>query len=152
MPQKKMLPLPACLRGPMPRLWQLYEFGRFHISYFHNLTWSPWSSVFTQAQHPFQPVLTFSQLWMLPSLPGTLMRVCSRFCFMLVFPSKDSRSLCHQSQSGVGISFLFQLLIFFWPRHVGRGILVPQPGIEPEPPALEVRSLNHWTAREVLIF
>jgi len=28
-------------------------------------------------------------------------------------------------------------------------ILVPQPGIEPLLPALEVWSLNHWTAREV---
>ena len=26
--------------------------------------------------------------------------------------------------------------------------LVPRPGIEPKPPALEARSLNHWTARE----
>ena len=31
------------------------------------------------------------------------------------------------------------------------GILVPQPGIEPVPPAVEVWSLNHWTMREVLI-
>ena len=28
------------------------------------------------------------------------------------------------------------------------GILAPQPGIEPAPPALE-GGLNHWTAREV---
>ena len=28
-------------------------------------------------------------------------------------------------------------------------ILLPQPGIEPTPPALEVQSLNHWTTREV---
>ena len=41
---------------------------------------------------------------------------------------------------------------FFWPRHTARRILVPRPGIEhvpPAPPALEVQSLNHWTAREV---
>ena len=30
-----------------------------------------------------------------------------------------------------------------------RGILVPRPGIKPAPLALEVQSLNHWTAREV---
>ena len=30
-----------------------------------------------------------------------------------------------------------------------RGILVPQPGTEPPPPALEAWSLNHWTTREV---
>ena len=29
------------------------------------------------------------------------------------------------------------------------GILVPWPGIEPVPPALEAWSLNHWTTREV---
>ena len=29
------------------------------------------------------------------------------------------------------------------------GILVPQPGIEPTPPAMEARNPNHWTAREV---
>ena len=27
--------------------------------------------------------------------------------------------------------------------------LVPQPGIEPKPPALGVQSLSHWTTREV---
>ena len=31
------------------------------------------------------------------------------------------------------------------------GILVPRPGIEPMFPALSVRSLNHWTAGQVLI-
>ena len=32
--------------------------------------------------------------------------------------------------------------------------LAPQPGVEPMPPAVEARSLNHWTTREVptLIF
>ena len=29
------------------------------------------------------------------------------------------------------------------------GILVPQPGIEPTPLAMEARNPNHWTAREV---
>ena len=32
---------------------------------------------------------------------------------------------------------------------MARGILVPAPGIEPEAPAVEARSLNHWTSREV---
>ena len=38
---------------------------------------------------------------------------------------------------------------FFWPHHTACRILVPQPGIEPVPPALEMQSLNHWTTREV---
>ena len=40
---------------------------------------------------------------------------------------------------------------FFGPRCTACGILVPRPGIEPKPPALAAQSLNHWTAREVLI-
>ena len=43
-------------------------------------------------------------------------------------------------------------LIYFWPRHMACGILVPWLGIEPAPPALEAWSLNHWTAREVPFF
>ena len=41
------------------------------------------------------------------------------------------------------------ILFIFWPRTAARGILIPQPGIEPVPPALKVWRLNHWTAREV---
>ena len=36
----------------------------------------------------------------------------------------------------------------FWPCHVACRILVPGAGIEPVSPAVEVRSPNHWTARE----
>jgi len=35
------------------------------------------------------------------------------------------------------------------PHPVAFGILVSWPGMEPMPPALEMQSLNHWTAREV---
>ena len=45
------------------------------------------------------------------------------------------------------LSFIY--FIFFWPCPTACGILVPPPGIEPAPPALEAWSLNHWTAREV---
>ena len=37
---------------------------------------------------------------------------------------------------------------FFLIRCVACRILVPQPGIKPEPPAVEVLSPNHWTSRE----
>ena len=42
-------------------------------------------------------------------------------------------------------------MMFFstWSRRVACRILVPQPGIEPVPPVVEVQSLNHWTAKEV---
>ena len=39
--------------------------------------------------------------------------------------------------------------VFFWPCPEARGIFVPQPGMEPVSPAVEARSLNHWTTREV---
>ena len=41
------------------------------------------------------------------------------------------------------------LFFFFFLPHHACGILVPPPGMEPTPPALEARRLNHWTAREV---
>ena len=45
------------------------------------------------------------------------------------------------------MSFISQLDFFFWRRDMC--VLVPQPGIEPMPPAMEMQSLNHWAAREV---
>ena len=38
--------------------------------------------------------------------------------------------------------------IIFWPCHTACGILVPWPGVEPLPPAVEAWSPNHWTTRE----
>ena len=51
--------------------------------------------------------------------------------------------LCCPACRIVGTIFLNSICIAF-------GILIPQPGIKPVPLALEARSLNHWTAREVL--
>ena len=41
-------------------------------------------------------------------------------------------------------------IFIFWPGRFICGIIVSPPGIEPAPPALEARSLNHWIPREVL--
>ena len=41
---------------------------------------------------------------------------------------------------------------FFWPHGSACGIWVPWPEIKPAPPALEARSRNHWTTREVHVF
>ena len=41
--------------------------------------------------------------------------------------------------------YLFAFFFFFF---LACRILGPQPGIEPEPPSLEVHSLNHWTTKE----
>ena len=43
---------------------------------------------------------------------------------------------------------LFYLISFFWPHHIVCRILVPWPGIELVPPAVEAQSPNHWTTRE----
>ena len=45
-------------------------------------------------------------------------------------------------------NFLFYLFIYLF-CHVSCGILVPRPGVQPAPPAVEAWSLNHWTTREV---
>ena len=45
--------------------------------------------------------------------------------------------------------FYFLFIYLFWLRHSACGILVPRPGIEPAPPAVEAQNLNHWTIREV---
>ena len=47
--------------------------------------------------------------------------------------------------------FIFKILFIylFWLHRVAFRILIPQPGIEPVPPAVEGRRLNHWTPREV---
>ena len=55
----------------------------------------------------------------------------------------------------LGPTFVFRFLFFgsfFWPCHAACGILVPQPGVELVPPAVEVQSINHWTAREFPYF
>ena len=55
-------------------------------------------------------------------------------------------------------SFVYKLLLslplsllpfFFCLTSMACGILVPQPGIEPVPPAVKAQSLNPWTTREV---
>ena len=71
--------------------------------------------------------------------PPTLMPVTSSGAPALVlFKLNDNRRFL----------FLFLFLILFWPYCATCRILVPRPEIEPGPPAVEVWSPNHWTARE----
>ena len=44
------------------------------------------------------------------------------------------------------------IYLFIGSHCLARGILVPQPGIEPITPIGEAQSLNSWTPREVLHF
>ena len=50
---------------------------------------------------------------------------------------------------GKEIVFFTDFLFFFRLCYAARGILIPPPGIELRPPALEAQSLNHWTTRKV---
>ena len=45
-------------------------------------------------------------------------------------------------------SSCIKIFFFFWPPCMACGILVPWPGIEPEPTTVKVRSLVQWTAGE----
>ena len=47
------------------------------------------------------------------------------------------------------LPFTFIFFFFFWPHDREYRILVPWPGIEPVPSAVEAWNLNHWTTREV---
>ena len=38
-------------------------------------------------------------------------------------------------------------ILFFWPRYAAHGALLPQPGIEPGPSAMEGQSPSYWTSR-----
>ena len=40
------------------------------------------------------------------------------------------------------------IYLFIWLHCAACGLLVPQPGIEPVPPALDAQSLSPWTSRE----
>ena len=46
-------------------------------------------------------------------------------------------------------ALFFTMFIYFRPHLEACEIFVPQPGIEPVPPAVQVWRLNHWTAREI---
>ena len=49
----------------------------------------------------------------------------------------------------VYVSVCIYIYIFFFFGRAAYGILIPRPGMEPVPPAIEAQSLNHWTTREV---
>ena len=41
------------------------------------------------------------------------------------------------------------MYLFFWLYHTACGVLVPQPEMEPAPPAVDVWSLNQWVTRKI---
>ena len=57
--------------------------------------------------------------------------------------------LLNVGNAGEEGGLLFFFFLFFWLQHGACGILVTQSGIEPMSWALEARSLNPWTSREI---
>ena len=70
-------------------------------------------------------------------------------------PFRIKRPLSKQQPNDMNnILSIFLCLFFFFLaaplQHAGFRISVPPPGIKPMPPAVEARSLNHWTAGKSL--
>ena len=67
----------------------------------------------------------------------------------LFVPQKSCILLLQEEQENVlGKQISFDSFIF-WPCHMACRSLVPQPGTEPLPSALEAKCRNHWANREV---
>ena len=69
-------------------------------------------------------------------------------------PGPGARQCCVGPLQNRGWMLVFIFILFYYyhfggPHHAACRILVPRPGIEPMPPAVEAGSLSHWTAREV---
>ena len=79
-------------------------------------------------------------------MPGTvnMMHMTRDKSCLMVQLTSDRRS-----SEWPELFILFLLFIYVWPCHTACRILVPRPGTEPVPPAVEAQSLNHWTTREV---
>ena len=58
-------------------------------------------------------------------------------------PALGAQSFSHWTTSEVPKHIVLLLILFFWQHWAAFGILVSRPGIDPEPPVMEVQSLNH---------
>ena len=71
--------------------------------------------------------------------------------------TRKSKGMACEPIKTFSCSFGFQFLcyafiyLFYFLGQAACVILVPRPGLEPMPPAVEAWSLNYWTAREVLV-
>lgn len=69
-----------------------------------------------------------------------------------VYPALPSDILeAHPLQDACSVRSSSSAGIFFWLHREACGILVSQLGIKSMFPAVEARSFNHWTTREVLL-
>ena len=68
-------------------------------------------------------------------------------CPQIQKKAKQNTSICWKRTT---FSLKKKFFFLIYAHHEACGILVPQPGVEPMPPAVEAWSLSHWTTREVL--
>ena len=105
----------------------------------------------------FPPVLP-SACSALPSDPSPPSGLFSNAPFSVSPPySPDpDQTPCHFLSSQLAffapLTLPIPFFFFFWLHHTAYGTLGYQPGTEPVLLAVEVQSLNHWTAKEVLRF
>ena len=67
-------------------------------------------------------------------------------CPQIQKKAKQNTSICWKRTT---FSLKKKFFFLIYAHHEACGILVPQPGVEPMPPAVEAWSLSHWTTREV---
>ena len=91
------------------------------------------------------PVLILQIQPPFPSLPNKAPAAAAIMSYPLLFFTGCTFSLLHASKLSVSLPEIVYL--FAAPRGLGL-VFVPQPGIEPGPPAVEARNPNDWTTRE----
>ena len=95
----------------------------------------------------------------LPAVPGGMRDSEIVFCVITSMTLSHHRrsETVMQVASGCEDDFCFLFILFTFPIHYffstlgckACGILVPQPEIEPVPPAVEEQTPNYWITREV---
>ena len=118
----------------------------------------PWFvSLFTHCTRSLLCVL-FQCINLYPSILGIFLFYRSPFIFFVSLIGSLALwvlTFLDQSSAFCPIFHLLPLCFFFFffgHNHVTCRLLVPWPGIEPVPRAVDVQSLNHWATREVLLF
>ena len=125
--------------GVLP-LWGFYGLIRY--------SWYIISNAFSSMSDTFNKKAIIKKcretVWAWPSVRELSQKLLLHFPFLFLY-------LSSRSEAVVICEFKAELaipIIFFWPCGIACKILVPKPGIEPEPTAVKVLSTNHWTARE----
>ena len=154
-------------------VWELvvYDFSPCRVGLETAFPWNKNKVAIFTVQRILPAARHFSYLSSVPSfLPQmyTKGRLCTECCAKKWW-YKDKSACClpsgnfqfhrnpmcrHLRETRVSKGVLYVALIccwffFFWLSYAASRILVPWPGIEPGPPAVDMQSPNHWTAKEI---